>query len=384
MAYDPLPVEVDPDAVTDRILARLVDRILGYVPREGALEVALAEEIGRESAATNARTADAAASALAAIGQSVHGLPAITGTAATLPVDFVVTPGGGTIPAGLTVVTTDDGGAEIPYTLPAALTFGPGELYPHAILRATLPGAQANTSAPPALLVVTSTVSVLSAAATAPATGGVDPETRDAYLSRLVDYLSLLRPGGVRAADLALLSRNTPGVGRALAVDLLDVTTGNSSSAKTVSVFPITAAGAPVGPAVAAALRANLEAVREVGLLIRVADPTYTALDVMITVGADTGADPALVRAAVTASVSAYLSPSTWGAPRTDPRAWNPAPTVRYTELIRAAGSADGVLFVDEVTIDGNTADVTLPGPAALPSPTTGGNPSVITVVVTS
>lgn len=55
MPWEPLPLETDPDAVTARILAGLAARMPGWTAYEGAPEVALAEEVGRETALLAAR-----------------------------------------------------------------------------------------------------------------------------------------------------------------------------------------------------------------------------------------------------------------------------------------------------------------------------------------
>lgn len=381
MPWQPLPLETDPGAVTARILDALAIALPGWVAREGAVEVALAEETGAEIAATNARAVDAAEAAIAGIGVSIDGLAPIVGAPARLDVDLVVNPGGGTVPAGFTVAATRADGTEVAYALSAPVTFGVGELYPGATLYARTVGAYAN-GAVGDLAVVTATTSVIRVAPKGPATGGIDPETRTDYLSRLVAFRSLLRPGGVRASDLALLARNTPGVARALALDLYDAQTNTEPAPKTVSLYPIDAAGAPVGAGVAAALRANIEAVREVGLLVRIGQPTYTSIDVALTATAEPGADVAAVRANIEAAVRAFLDPATWGAPTGDPRAWAPRPVVRYLDAVRAAGGASGVLFLSTLTLDGVAADLPLPGRAALPAPTTGLDPTVITASV--
>jgi uncharacterized phage protein gp47/JayE len=250
------------------------------------------------------------------------------------------------------------------------------------VLRALLEGTVGNGVPAGPLQVITATATVLGAAATGPSVDGVDAESRAAYLGRLIDHLAILRPGGVRAADLTVLARSVPGVARAMAVDLYDADTGQTGAERTVSVYPIDGDGAPVGPTTTTALRDLLESVREVNFRLRVGAPTYTPLAVTVAVVADSDADRATVAADVRAAVAAHLHPATWGSLVADRRVWNPTRLVRYLPLSVAAGSVPGVLYLTDVTVNGGKVDVALPGVAPLPAPTSGPTPTTITVTV--
>lgn len=377
MAWTPLPVETDEDVVTARILDALAARLPGWVPVEGAPEVALAEEIGRETAATNARAATAVELAFAGIGETVFGLPALLGAQATMLVELTVTGAGAGVPAGFTVVGINADGVEVAFELPEQVTAGGPTV--QVVMRARDVGVLSNTVPVGPLTVVTSTSTVSAAAALEASTGGVDAESVTAYLSRLVDYIATLRPGGVRARDLATLARNVTGVHRALGVDLYDPTIPSTTAERTVTVFPVDVDGLPVNAGVAAEVEQVLEDVREVNFIIHVDDPTYTPVQVNFAAVAETGADPALVQANVHAALAAHLSPASWGSTPVDPTSWTETTTVRYLDLARIAGSAEGVAYLTTLTLNGGTGDVALPGPAALPAPLTGDNPSTIT-----
>lgn len=378
--WEPLPVEIDEDAVTERILDALATRLPGWVPVEGAPEVALAEEIGRETAATNARAATAVELAFAGIGETVFGLPAILGAQATMLVELAVTEAGAVVPAAFTVVGVNADGVEVAFELPEQVSAGAATIA--VLMRARDVGVLSNTVAIGPLTVITSTSTVSAASAVDPSTGGVDPESLTAYLGRLVDYIATLRPGGVRAGDLAVLARNITGVHRALGVDLYDPTIPSIPAERTATVFPVDASGLPVSPAVAAEVKQALEAVREVNFVIHVDEPTYTAVQVNFEAVSQTGADPALVQANIHAALVEHLSPARWGSTPGDSTTWKEATTVRYLDLARIAGSAEGVAYLGTLTLNGVTADVVLPGPAALPEPLTGATPSTITGTV--
>lgn len=380
MPWTPPPVDDDPDAVTARILDGLARHLPGWAPVEGAPEVALAEEIGRETAITNALAATAAEHAVAGLGQTVFGLPAILGSQATISVRLTA-PAGTVLPAGFTVVGVTAADVEVAFELPEQITTSGATS--DVSFRARDVGAVANGVPTGPLTVVTATASVSAAEALSPSTGGVDPETRRAYLDRLVDYIATLRPGGVRAADLATLARNVPGVHRAVGVDLYDPITDTTGNERTATVFPISVTGEPVTPATAAELVDLLESVREVNFVVHVADPTYTPLAVEFAAVAQTGADPVAVTAAVHDALVDYLDPAHWGSTVEDPASWQPVDVVRYLDLARVAGSADGVAYLTSLTVNGATADVTLPGPAPLPAPTTADPPTTVTGTAT-
>lgn len=589
--WEPLPVETDEDAVTDRILDGLATRLPGWVPVEGAPEVALAEEIGRETAATNDRARVGFELAVAGIGETVHGLPVLLGAQATMSTRLTVSGAGAVVPAGFTVVGVSDDGVEVAFELPAEVTSTGVTV--DVTMRARDVGELANGVPVGPLTVVTSTSTVVSADALAASTGGVDPESLTAYLSRLVDYVATLRPGGVRGSDLAVLARNVTGVHRALGVDnhdpglneiqsvaVTDATSGTftltfegqttgavaynataatvqaalealsniapgdvmvtggplgtavtveftgalkssnrtqmtatsslvgktaavtidpnatadnevtytavtagaggnairvaytdpaaasaalavsvagnditvalatdaagaitstalqvrdavnahagasglvtaslpgtttgagvvaavaltnlaggadpvitiattregvaptSTNEKMATVFPVDTTGLPVSASTRATVDAELQAVREVNFIIHVADPTYTPVQVTFTAVAETGADPTAVQANVHAALKNHLDPARWGASDGDPASWAPTNTVRYLDLARVAGSAEGVAYLSALTLNGGTSDVTLPGAAALPAPLTGNSPSTIT-----
>ena len=364
MTWTSLPLD-DEDEASRRILDALAAKVDGWEPIEGAFDVALAQEFGRESALLGERVAELLDLATAGLGAS-FGVPPAEATSAELAVTFTVTAPGVVIPAGV-VVGDRTGPEEVAYRLDvehiAATTT------PTLTLTAVVPGAAASTTSGTPLVVATATATVISAIAAGDSTGGVDAEELDVYLTRLSGYLSTLRPGGVTGEDMAALARSVPGVQRALGLDLYDPDSPGVQSERTVTVVPIDAAGQPVDAGVADEVQAQLEAAREVNFVVHTAAPTYTPVDVVFSAVAETGADPVAVKAAVVAAVTDWLAPARWGSTLADPRAWAKTSTVRYLDVVRVAGTAPGVAYLDSLTIDGDTVAVTLSGAAPLPAP---------------
>ena len=379
MTWDDLPVETDPDAVTDRILDGLVAAIPGLVLSEGDPLVALAEEIGRETAITSARMQDSVRLSVAGIGATVFGVQPELGQFATLVADVETTPGA-TIPAGWQVIADNPDGRAFTFTVgDSVIADGTST---SVVFTAVELGQAANGVAIGATLTpVTATLGVIAATVTAASTGGVDPEALPEYLGRLTDRLSTLRFGGVIGPDLAVLARSVSGVTRAIGIDLYDPAQPGVTVERTVTVVPIGPDNLPVSPTVAAAVQAEVEAAREVNFIVHVSDPTYTAVEINYAAVSETNADPADVAANIETALGAYLN--AWGRSPDDERTWVETTTVRYLEVVKVVGTAVGVAYLSSITVNGGTVDLVLPGPAALPTPLVAAvSPSTITGTV--
>lgn len=365
MPWETPDLETNEDAVIDRILDGLIDRLDGWQPVEGAPEVALAEELGREIAVLNQSTVSILELAIAGIGETAFGFPSIPAAAADIQVELTLASAGTIIPDGFAVYGINDNGDEIAFILdgdtPAAGTTQA------VTMTATQAGAAGNTVPVGPLTIITATSNVVSAAATSTSAGGTDAETITAYLERLTDYLGTLRPGGVNATDLAALARSVPGVHRALGVDLYNPADPLTPSERTVTVFCVDDTGHPVTAPIATQVQNVLEAAREVNFIVHVEDPTYTPLALVYEVVAEAGANPVTVEAEVDVALANWLT--TWGSTTDDEQAWIETTTARVFDAIRVIGSAPGVAYINTLTINGGTVDVTLDGPAALPTP---------------
>lgn len=379
MTWEDLPVETNPDAVTDRILDGLVATIPGLVLSEGDPLVALSEEIGRETAITSARMQDSVRLAVAGIGATVFGVQPELGQFATLVADVETTPGA-TIPAGWQVIADNPDGR--PFTFSVGDSVTTDATITSVVFTAVELGQAANGVAIGATLTpVTATLGVVAATVTVASTGGADPESMPDYLDRLLNHIATLRFGGVRAADMAALARSVPGVDRALGIDLYDPAQPGVVVERTVTVVPIDVDNQPVSPQIGDAVQAKLEAAREVNFIIHVAEPTYTPVHITYTAVTETNVSLIETEARINEALTEYLT--NWGRSPTDAHAWVSEPTVRFFDVARIAGSAEGVAYLSSITINGATDDVILTGVAALPKPLVGPDPSTITGSVT-
>ncbi len=402
MTWTDLDIPVDETTIITSILGRIADKLPGWTPTEGAPEVALAEEFGHQVAILNQLAVDATRYAAAGVA-TAFGFQPIEGAKATLPDVALVAqlpPSAGTapftttvtVPAGFTIAV-DQRAFIIPQqtTVPVAfteVTDGPYVGYWRGTFAVDFTalevGTLSNVGEPgdTATLQTVSSV-IVSATVTATAAGGIDPETMTAYLSRFTRWLHTLKPGGVRAQNIAEFATTVTGVQRAIALDRYNPADPSTPAERTVTVIPIDAAGEPLNTSTRELLLDELEQIREVGFVFHIADPTYAEPVIVVTVtkGADHTASE--VQANVAAKITAALHPSRWGATDTDPRAWVDRPKLRTLDIALLAASAAGVTGVTSVAINGGSADVTLAStPGALIAPFEPGG-STLTVNVT-
>jgi hypothetical protein len=388
MAWEPLPLPVDESQIITDILTGLASKIPGWMPTEGAPEVALAEEIGHQLAAVNRAAVNAADYAAAGVA-AAFGFEPIAGTKAVLPAVTLTAqlpPSVGTapfsravtVPAAFTIAASGQ-----PFVLPAQLTkvaaftqvtegdftgYWRGDIQADFVAYDAGDEWNLGTAGDAASIQTVSPV-IIAATLTAAATGGEGPETLQAFLSRFTAWLATLKPGGVRAADLAAFAATVPGVRRALALDRYDPQAPTVPADRTVTIIPVNAAGGNLAELEVDRLRSALERIREVGFIFHIIDPVRTAVSVDVTVSTAPTHEPAAVRAAVAAAVEAALSPAAWGSSG-DPATWKENRTLRVLDVAVLVAPVPGVAAIGSITLNGGTGDVTLAGPGALITPT--------------
>ncbi|MGX9348164.1 baseplate J/gp47 family protein [Microbacterium sp. KNMS] len=384
MPWEPLPLPVDHKQIGTSILSGIAARIPGWLPTEGAPEVALAEEIAFQLAEVNAAAVHAADYAAAGVA-AAFGFEPIAGTKAVLPsvkLTAQLPPSAGTepfsravtVPAGFTIAVNGQAFV-VPAQVQRVAAFtqvAAGESAGYWRGDVTVDflaydaGDEWNVGGAgvPASIQTVSPVFV-SATLTAAATGGEGAETLPAFLSRFTAWLATLKPGGVRAADLARFAGTVPGVRRALALDRYDPANPSVPADRTVTLIPVNAAGGNLAAFEVDRLRAAIEDIREVGFVVNIINPTRTAVAVNVTVTAAATHEPAGVQAAVAEAVTAALSPAAWGSGG-DPSQWVETTVLRTLDVAIVVANVPGVAAIDVITLNGGTADVALAGPGAL------------------
>jgi hypothetical protein len=373
--YISAPVETDPDELKLEVFDHLRTQIPGWEPRDGQLDVWMIEAFS-EIAAQLGETATFVVRAIFRwYGSNLVGVTPVDAIPATgISTWTAVDTAGYTIPVGTTIAlpvgesliafqTTAAG------VIPAASTTVTG--VPIVALEA---GAQTSLLSGTAQLVdPLSFVSSVTMPAATPTGGGTDAETEDEYFDRLASELRLLTPRAIRASDFEVLAQRVPEVDRAVALDNYVPAIG-SNLAQTgvegaVTVVVVNAAGEPLSAGGRTAVTELLAGDdRLLNLLVSIADPTYTTVNVAFSLVVWPDRKPADVRDQAVVAVQSYLSPANWGQPPgSRSRSWVNETVVRRFELAQVLNEVDGVHYVNTLTINGGTADVTLTGVAPLP-----------------
>lgn len=369
--YIGVPVETDPDVIAANALDELSDRVEDFNPKEAHLEVQLLEVVSRINAETRFLGQSVPDSIWKAFGTTLVRVPPVLDEHATTVSTWVmVDPAGYTLEDGTTVAFRPAGDTLVPFQVVGDHVVAPGQLTAADIpLRAVEPGAANNGYGPGDLELVDALAYVQEVQATRVTSGGVDAETDDEYFGRLRDEMTLLAPRFVLAKDAAVLARRISGVHRALGVDNYSPITQTFNNEKMITLAVVDEQGQPLSTEKRAEVAAYLDAMREINFIVHVVSPSYTPINVTFEVVAYAGYELGSLAERVRNSLSEYLDPATWAGGDRNPPEWRSEDSVvRYLEVAQVVNATDGVNYVKTLTVNGGTANVSLPGVAALPT----------------
>lgn len=376
--YVPLP---DEGESVDALIAdhddSLRDALPGWEPSDGALEVAERAAFADEGSTLYSLLRERATDWLRDYGADVLGIvpgeatPASTTT--TWTAAAAAPAGGYVIDAGQQLVVDAPQG-RVPFEVVNETTIPEGQTVVAGVLIQALDAGSAATLADGPVLFDEQPVWVDTVTLDAPATGGTDGESDDDYLARILRSAELLSRAPILPSDFELVAQEIATVARALVRDLYDDTTGLDDQERTVSIYPVTADGLACSAGVKADIAALVASRREVNWVVRVADPTYTTVNVDITVTAEEGVDRVALAAAVEAAIRAEpLNPGVWGQPPLGERmTWKLRRLLRRYEVAATADGVEGAHDVVSVYMSTGTdptsdQDITLAGAAPLP-----------------
>lgn len=143
-----------------------------------------------------------------------------------------------------------------------------------------------------------------------------------------------------------------------------------------VTVSGVDIAGAALSPTVNGQMQAYLASKREVNFVVGTVYPTFTGIDVTVTCDAIHGASTGAVQTAITAALTNFLNPATWGGGQMTPPQWIPTSNVvRFLDIANVIRTTPGVLYIPSGSLTAcihlgtpGTSDITLPGDAPLPT----------------
>lgn len=147
-----------------------------------------------------------------------------------------------------------------------------------------------------------------------------------------------------------------------------------------VTVCVIDENGQPCSTAIKSQVGAYLDSHREVNFVIPIIDPTYTSIDVQVTIKPEVGADPNALQTNTVQAITDYLSPAMWGVPGpqreggSDPTDWISSNVIRYLEVAQVINNIPGCAYIVSLqtaihNASPNVVDITMPGDVALPTP---------------
>lgn len=358
MSYINVPFNTDTDDLVSQGLDYLVQNLPGYVPREGHLDVALLEVIGRLLTELRLASSQVPLAIFRYLGKSLFGIAAIDAASAIATSTWTVQDTAGyAIPSGTLVAYQLASAQQAYFRTVDTITIAPGltsTASGEVLIRSLNPGAAYNDIPPGTLQLVDALSYVTSVTAITPSAGGVNAETDPEYLDRLRQELQLLAPRPIIPNDFAVFARRIAGVDRSIAIDGYNPDNGTYENERMVTVAVADEQGNAVTAPTKAAVQAYLEANREANFIVNVIDPTYTTVNVAATVHALPGYDPVVVRQSCVTAIKAYLNPKNWD--------WSVQVLVNELEYVLRI--QPGVRYVDAVTSP--ATNMVLPGVAAL------------------
>jgi hypothetical protein len=393
--YLELPLVTDSDALLETAVRYLEDAIPGFVARPGNVEVVLLEAFSQLAAEVVEQAGQVDPAIFAYHGSSLVGVPITDATPATgtATVTWAADTPAAMLPAGSQLAVPHPSGEQMLFVTDSdVVSVDGGGVVPVGVTAAE-PGSAANGAFGAAEPVeVVEGVATVDVATTG---GGSDEEDPDEYLDRLADAYTILAPRPILPGDHATLVRQLPGVGRALAIDLLLPGTSAApgairdphepqpppaASATTVprctTVAVTDADGAAPTTALLQQAWALLDASREVNFLNFAIAPTYSTVAVQATVTAWPGFARADVAAEAAERLAEWLNPLLWGTTgASDATEWSVQRTIRVSEAIDYLNRATSVAWADLPSIRlkagagaWQATDLTLAGLAPLPT----------------
>jgi len=182
--------------------------------------------------------------------------------------------------------------------------------------------------------------------------GGQDVETDDRFNARAAAVLARQNSTLVHPEQFQYAALSEVGIGRALTLDNYNPADPGVTSYGHVTVAVAGLDGLAVDAAVMEDIRVGLAEQALASLNVHVIAPTYTTVDIAVTVKAAPGWDAAAVEASVTAALTNWISPLTWE--------FDDSAT--QFEIVTVVGNAPGVREVTSAP-----ATINLTGDAPLP-----------------
>ncbi|QDK01911.1 baseplate J protein [Arthrobacter phage Vibaki] len=204
-----------------------------------------------------------------------------------------------------------------------------------------------------ALAVVDNLPFISSATLSVAMAGGADQESDDDFFGRAASVLARQTSTLVHPEQFEYAALSRVGTSRALVLDNYDPATPGTTAYGHVTVAVAGPTGAALSAPAMEETRQDLAAQALASLSLHVIAPTYTTVNIAVTVKPLPGWSTSEVQASVTAALTAWLNPLSWG--------WDS--TATQFEIVAAVAAAAGVREVTSAP-----ATINLAGVAPLPT----------------
>ena len=371
--YIDLEIETDADALADDAITYLETAVPGWEAAPGNIETLLIESIAAMAAEQALVASQVPLTVFRYFGSELMHLPPLDGVAATGVTTWTMADTDGrTIPVD-TVLSIQD----VVFTVATDVVISPGEPSGTVPIVAAEVGVAGNDLVGPVALVDTlAYVNAITLDGTT--AGGIDAETDDDYMNRLVDVLQLMAPRPILPTDFEALARSIVGVERTVAVDGFNPADDSYDNERMVAIAAVDVDGEDIPAATKTELHDYLVSLREINFVVNVIPPTYFTINVTTTIIVLPGFDPASVQNAVVGSLTDFFQPSQWGRMMSGDglisRPWVNSSKVGRVNVGEAIKRVEGVAYVPSISITGDgTASgddrMLTPAPAGQPFP---------------
>lgn len=335
----------------------------GWIAREGNTEILLMEAIAlavAENVVAINRLPGAVVEAilqLAGVAKD-FGAPAVT-TATINVADGL----GYTIPTGTRFYLQLANGTTIVFLAMSPDTqIAPGDTSAVVNLISQINTAAANGVAAGARLVLADQLNMVQSIFLASVvSGGRDPETDAQWRDRGVARLQRLSDTLVVPTQFNAFIDEDPRIGRVMTVDLWDGSVGSPNDPGDdpghVTCCVLDPTGLPLPTGDLTDLENQAQAKSAAMLDVHVINATLDSIDIVTTIRTLPGYTPATVAAAVVATLRDYVDPLTWAV----------GGVLRHNEFVSVIDQVAGVDWVDTVTLNTSSGDITASSPKALP-----------------
>jgi hypothetical protein len=379
---------VGPDIETDQVVLaqgvfnRLAARVPGWAAHDGNPDVWLIEAFCALAAEIRHDATDVPGAVIATFMTEVLGLPIRQPTPAVGVTRWVARdPRGYAIQPGATIVVPRTGDELVGFAVVDGAVIPPDQTeVAGVVVRAVEDGAVGNGLIGPAEMSDPYYDWCQLVEVTQPTVNGDDGQSMTGYLNNATNLLRMVAFRPILPYDFALLAKQIPGVGRAVAMDGYEPVDGTWGHARQIALVVTDSRGEPLPDPTMSAISGFLEDNREVNFLVPVVSPAYAPTDVTFEATAYAGQDPELVNAICVDAITQLLSPALYRLGTTSPgiSAGEVVPppqnggqpgrmTIRLNEIVAILDRCRGVDWVGPVTIDGAVADKILVGPTTLP-----------------